>query len=93
MNRKGYDLMINDFSIINPNRYKDVMPKNSVKIGYVGKKMYVANLRIVISTSEKKGTNRREVFTVHTLITKQGEEVQEYGGKIAKDLFSKMIFY
>lgn len=84
--------MINNFSIINPDRYKNVMPKNSVKIGYVGKKMYVANLKVVQKITEK-GVNRREIFVVHTLITKEGEKVEEFGGKIARDLFSKMIFY
>ena len=31
--------MFNNYSIINPNRYKDVMHKNACKIGVIGKKM------------------------------------------------------
>lgn len=84
--------MTNNFSIINPHNYIHVMPKNSVKIGCIGKKLYVAHLIInEVTTTEK--VEREEILTVHTLRTKEGEVIEKFEGKLAKDLFMRMLFY
>lgn len=84
--------MFNDYSIINPNRYKDVMPKNACKVGVIGKKMYVVCLSIErVTTTE--GVNETETMVVHNLRTFANEEIERVEGDLARRIFNKMLFY
>ena len=84
--------MFNDYSIINPNRYKDVKPKNACKVGVIGKKMYVVCLSIErVTTTE--GVNETETMVVHNLKTFANEEIERVEGDLAKRIFNKMLFY
>mgnify|MGYP003290431364 CR=1 FL=1 len=78
--------MRNEYSIINPNNYIYVMPKNACKIGMINKKLYVVCLYREEYTAE-------ENMVVHDLRMQEGQLVERYEGKLAKDYFMKMLFY
>ncbi len=90
--RRGNSSMMNSYSIINPNNFIYVMPKNSCKIGMINKKMYVVCLRRVEEVDGRELKSREEMV-VHTLKTRDDEIIERYENDLAIGYFMKMLFF